>query len=242
MQGFMHGFFEKAFLKIVLSSVMLFSGLVYSEELVKSKSKPSNKWISNWEEESTKNGVEAQCRTHVSNIKQCKLTTESDLSVESLTAVVMDVNRFKEWAVSVLQSDQIVYDENDQDIYVYTVYKFSGAYDRDALTRYRKTEFDDMNKTKIDFITVDKPVEKKDLRLVRFPLMAGHWQFTEKENGNTEIELLSFSLPGGMVQSALYSLFNVGSLDASYETMKAIQKQASLPEYISLPTNDSLAP
>jgi hypothetical protein len=104
------------------------------------------------------------------------------------------------------------------------------------LTRYRKTEFPDLNKTKIDFITVDKPVEKKDLRLVRFPLMAGYWQFTEKENGKTEIELLTFSLPGGMVQNVLYSLFNIGSLDASFETMLAIQKQARLPEYMAQAT------
>ena len=55
---------------------------------------------------------------------------------------------------------------------------------------------------------------------------------SKKDNGKTEIELLNFSLPGGVVQSVLYSLFNVGSLDAAYETMKSIQKQASLPEYM----------
>ena len=148
----------------------------------------------------------------------------------------MDVNRFKEWAVSVIESDQIVYDENDQDTYVYTVYHFTGAYNRDALTRYRRTDFPGVNRTKIDFITVNKPVEKKDLRLVRFPLMAGYWQFTKKENGKTEIELLTFSLPGGIVQNVLYSLFNVGSLDASFETMQTIQKQASLPEYLAKAT------
>lgn len=224
---------SSAFSKFVFAILILSSTLISAENSQKQVSKTSNKWISDWSEEPSKDGVFASCRTHTSNINQCRFTTESDLSVGALTAVVMDVNRFKDWAVSVLESDQIIYDKADKDIYVYTVYHFTGAYNRDALTRYRKTEFPDLNRTKIDFITVDKPLEKKDLRLVRFPLMAGHWQFTKKENGKTEIELLSFSLPGGMVQNVLYSLFNVGSLGASYETMNAIQQQARLPEYMS---------
>lgn len=234
MPGSLQQLFKKAiFIKFLLAILMLLSVFVSADEAQKTASKVTNKWISDWEEEPSKEGVNAQCRTHTSNINQCRFTTESDLPVSALSAVIMDVNHFKDWAVSVLQSDQIIYDENDEDTYVYTVYHFTGAYNRDALTRYRKTEFPELKRTKIDFITVDKPVEKKDLRLVRFPLMAGHWQFTQKENGKTEIELQSFSLPGGMVQNVLYSLFNVGSLDASYETMKAIQKQASLPKYLT---------
>ncbi len=217
-------------------SFSLLAGLTSAKEVSQINSQTNNKWVSDWEEETSKLGVQAKCRTHKTNIKQCKLITESDLPVAALSAVIMDVNRFKDWAVSVIESKQIIYDEEDVDTYVYTVYQFTGAYNRDALTRYRKTEFPDLNKTKIDFITVDKPVEKKDLRLVRFPLMAGYWQFTEQENGKTEIELLTFSLPGGMVQNVLYNLFNIGSLDASFETMLAIQKQARLPEYMAQAT------
>tara|TARA_R110001592_G_scaffold175466_5_gene414710 strand:+ start:30641 stop:31357 length:717 start_codon:yes stop_codon:yes gene_type:complete len=234
MQGSMQNCLQGLFLsKLILLLLVVFSVFVHADGAQKKPSQASNKWISDWKEEPSKDGVQAKCRTHTSNINQCRFTTESDLPLSALSAVIMDVNRFKDWAVSVLESDQIIYDEQDKDIYVYTVYHFTGAYDRDALTRYRKTEFTDENRIKIDFITVNKPVEKKDLRLVRFPLMAGHWQFTKKDNGKTEIELLNFSLPGGVVQNVLYSLFNLGSLDASYETMKAIQKQASLPEYMS---------
>tara|TARA_R110002167_G_scaffold130988_3_gene314643 strand:+ start:2450 stop:3166 length:717 start_codon:yes stop_codon:yes gene_type:complete len=227
---------QRFFLQYSISSLIcffliLFTSLANAESAKAKSDKLNNKWISDWEDERSEEGVKAACRTHISNIKQCKFTTESDLPLESLSAVIMDVNRFKEWAVSVIESRKIVYDENDKDTYVYTVYQFNGAYNRDALTRYRQTDFPDLNRTKIDFITVDKPVEKKDLRLVRFPLMAGHWQFTKKENAKTEIELLTFSLPGGMVQNVLYSLFNIGSLDASFETMQAVQQQASLPEY-----------
>lgn len=226
-------FFRTNLLNVSLLSLLFISHIAIAESDAKSVEESSNKWISSWEDEPPKQGVRASCRVHVTNINQCRFTTESDLPLESLSAVVMDVNRFKEWAVSVIESEQVIYDETDNDIYVYTVYHFTGAYNRDALTRYRKTDFPDLNRVKIDFITVDKPFEKKDLRLVRFPLMAGYWQFTKKPNGKTEIELLTFSLPGGLVQNVLYSLFNVGSLDASYETMHAIQKQASLPEYLA---------
>lgn len=234
MHSYSYHHFLNSSSRLLCFFLISFTCLANAEATKGKTAQISNKWSSDWQEERSEDGVQAECRTHVTNINQCRYTTESDISSESLSAVIMDVSRFKEWAVSVIVSDQIVYDESDKDTYVYTVYQFSGAYNRDALTRYRKTDFPDLNRTKIDFITVDKPVEKKDLRLVRFPLMAGHWQFTKKPNGKTEIELLTFSLPGGMVQSVLYSLFNIGSLDAAFETMKAIQKQASLPEYMSL--------
>lgn len=236
MQAYSKRHYLNVFSKLSCFFLVIFSGLLLAEQGNNAEHQTSNKWVSDWEEESPKHGVQASCRTHITNIKQCRFTTESDVPVESLTAVVMDVNRFKDWAVSVIDSDQIIYDESDQDIYVYTVYHFTGAYNRDAVTRYRRTDFPESNRTKVDFITVDKPAEKKDLRLVRFPLMAGYWQFTKKENGKTEIQLLTFSLPGGMVQNVLYSLFNIGSLDASFETMQAIQKQASLPEYLAKST------
>lgn len=218
---------------VLVSQISTFSFADSSNKEPKSAHQTHNKWISDWEPERSEGNVHGTCRTHVSNIKQCKFITESDVPVAALSAVIMDVNRFKDWAVSVLSSDQVVYSEHDKDIYVYTTYHFTGAYNRDAVSRYRKTEFSELKTTKIDFITVDKPVEKKDLRLVRFPLMAGYWQFKEKDNGKTEIELLTFSLPGGMVQNVLYSLFNIGFIDASFETMRIIQKQASLPEYMA---------
>jgi hypothetical protein len=209
---------------------MLFSYSVLAD--TKKTETEASKWLSGWEKERSEGPINSECRQHTSKIKQCKFTAIVDESVESLSAVVLDLENFKDWAVSVKVSDIVTY-PNDSDLYVYTTYEFVGAYNRDALTRYTPELDLEKNAIKIKFITVDKEIETSDLRLVRFPLMAGYWQFRRLSNGKTEIEHLSFALPGGVVQKALYPLYNIGYLDSSFETIRALQKQSLKPQYQS---------
>lgn len=191
----------------------------------------SPNWLSGWEVVGDDERISAECRQHKSKINQCKFVTSSDQSLESLTAVIMDVNKFTEWAVSVSRSERILQEEEPEKVYVYTNYDFVGAYDRDAVTLYTPEYDISKNRVRITFQTVDKEAPKEDLRLVRFPLMAGYWQFTRLANGKTEIELLSFTMPGGVVQKTLYYLYNKAYVDASFETIEALEKQADKPRY-----------
>jgi hypothetical protein len=196
-----------------------------------SKKDTSSKWLSDWEVVGDDARISAECRQHKSKINQCKFIATSDHSLESLAAVIMDVNKFTEWAVSVSKSERVFQEEEPEKVYVYTNYDFVGAYDRDAVTLYTPEYDKTINRVRITFQTVDKDVPKEDLRLVRFPLMAGYWQFTKLENGKTEIELLSFTMPGGVVQKTLYYLYNIAYVDASFETIAALEKQALKPQY-----------
>jgi len=191
----------------------------------------SSNWLSGWESAGDDERVSAECRQHKSKINQCKFVTTSDIPLESLTAVIMDVNKFTEWAVSVSRSERVFQEEDPEKIYVYTNYEFIGAYDRDAVTLYTPEYDQSKKRVRITFQTVDKDIPKEDLRLVRFPLMAGYWQFTKLENGKTEIELLSFTMPGGVVQKTLYYLYNKAYVDASFDTIRALEKQAQKPSY-----------
>jgi hypothetical protein len=220
-------YIASALMTLICSSTVLVSNLYASTD----KSIQGTQWLGEWQEERSEDGISSQCRQHVSKIMQCRFKTLVNESSEALTAVIQDAEGFKEWAVSVLISDRVIYDEADPDTYVYTTYNFTGAYNRDALSRYSlKTDMDG-RRNRINFITVDKPYDNQDLRLVRFPLMAGYWQFTKLENGQTEIEHQSFTQPGGLVQSTLYHLFNIAYLDSSFDTIRALLKQAKKAKY-----------
>jgi len=205
----------------------LLSPIVFAE----SNKQISPTWLSDWEATGDDARISAECRQHKSKINQCKFVTTSDVSLESLTAVIMDVNKFTEWAVSVSKSDRVFQEEDPEKVFVYTNYDFVGAYNRDAVTLYTPEYDASKNRIRITFQTVDKDVPKEDLRLVRFPLMAGYWQFTKLPNGKTEIELLSFTMPGGVVQKTLYYLYNIAYVDASFETIVALEIQANKPRY-----------
>jgi len=209
--------------------VLVFSATTIAGDV---KTEGESNWLTEWQQERSEGEIRSQCRQHVSKIKQCKFNAIVDESAHSLSSVILDVENFKEWALSVNVSDRVNFeDEEGDDIFVYTTYQFVGANNRDALSRYTLERDEQNNSVKIKFITVDKEIEKRDLRLVRFPLMAGYWQFTQLGNGKTEIEHLSFTLPGGLVQKVMYPLYNIAYLDSSFDTIRALQKQAHKPQY-----------
>lgn len=218
------------FIFLGLISILYSSALLATENSAETSTK-SPQWLTDWQQESSEGGISSECRKHVSKIMQCRFKVVVDESHEALTAVIQDVEGFKEWAISVLISERVMYEESDPDTYVYTTYNFTGAYNRDALSRYSMVTDMEGRRNRINFITVDKPYEPRDLRLVRFPLMAGYWQFTSLGNGQTEIEHQSFTQPGGLVQSTLYHLFNVAYLDSSFDTIRALLAQAKKPKY-----------
>jgi hypothetical protein len=80
----------------------------------------SPNWLSDWAVVGDDARISAECRQHKSKINQCKFVTTSDQSLESLTAVIMDVNKFTEWAVSVSKSERVFQEEEPENIYVYT--------------------------------------------------------------------------------------------------------------------------
>ena len=190
-------------------------------------------WISEWEAHDGDEGFETHCRQHKSKIKQCVFSTVSSVPLSALVNAVRDVNNFTEWADSVRISQRIPELEGNEETVVYTEYSVSGAYDRFAVTRYETEQFPEEQRVRVRFKTIDAPGLSPDLRLVRFPIMAGYWQFQTLETGLTRIEHNSFTLPGGAVQRNLAFFYNIAYLDASYETIRNLVKFAKQEPYIS---------
>lgn len=190
-------------------------------------------WISEWEAHDGDEGFETRCRQHKSKIKQCVFSTLSAVPLSALVSAVRDVNNFTQWADSVRISQRIPELEENDETVVYTEYSVSGAYDRFAVTRYETEQFPEEQRVRVRFNTIDEPGLSPDLRLVRFPIMAGYWQFQTLDNGLTRIEHKSFTLPGGAVQRNLAFFYNIAYLDASYETIRNLIKFAEKEPYIS---------
>jgi len=222
---------DKVYIPYIALFLSILCAFASPSVFAEAKKDTSPSWLSDWEAAGDDERISAECRQHKSKINQCKFVTRSDVSLESLTAVIMDVNKFTEWAVSVSRSERVFQEKDPEKVYVYTNYDFVGAYDRDAVTLYTPEYDESKKRVRVTFQTVDKDVPKEDLRLVRFPLMAGYWQFTKLPTGKTEIELLSFTMPGGVVQKTLYYLYNRAYVDASFDTIRALEKQAQKPRY-----------
>jgi len=212
-------------------ALMAFSALAAQSSEQPSLNKKETQWLSEWEAKGEDPRISAECRQHSSNINQCRFRMVSDVPLDALGAVILDVDHFTEWAKSVSESRRVFTEESGEGIYVYTTYDFVGAYDRDAVSVYTPDYRPDEQRIRITFQTVKRDVPVTDFRLVRFPLMAGYWQFTRLENGQTEIEHQSFAMPGGVVQKALYYLYNTAYVDASFETLRALENQARKPKY-----------
>ena len=204
-----------------------YSILSYAE-VTKTK---ESQWLTDWVLEKNERGITAQCRQNKNKINQCKFMTISNESVAALTAVIADVDNFKQWAVSVKISEKMPPLDATNNIYVYTEYNFTGAYNRYAVTRYWAKEDPITHAIKFSFLTENRPTPHVDMRLVRFPIMAGYWKFTPLPNGKTQIEHMSFVPPGGAVQKTLYYPYNIAVRDATFDTIFALEKQARLPKY-----------
>jgi len=193
--------------------------------------KRDTQWLSGWQQQNGSNGINAQCRQHKNKINQCKFSAVVDESFTALSAVIVDVENHKSWAKSVQISEKLSPQASQKDIYVYTTYDFVGAYDRDAVLHYSAEQDSETKTVKITFKTVDKDVPKTDLRLIRFPLLAGYWQFKPLANGQTKIEHMSFAPPGGVVQKSLYYFYNLNYVGASIETIQSLLREAKKAKY-----------
>lgn len=114
------------FIFLGLISILYSSALLATENSAETSTK-SPQWLTDWQQERSEGGIGSECRKHVSKIMQCRFKVVVDESHEALTAVIQDVEGFKEWAISVLISERVMYEESDPDTYVYTTYNFTGA-------------------------------------------------------------------------------------------------------------------
>jgi len=195
--------------------------------------KTDPKWLSEWHYIVEDQGVSGQCRQHVSKINQCRLVTTIDADLTAITALLLDGDAVSSWAPNTLSSESLARNHASHEVTVYATYAFPGARNRDAVTYSIAEQNTQTGVVKIKFHSLNIQGPKTDLRLVRFPLIAGSWTLTPLGKGQTRVEHLNLSLPGGVVQDNLYMLYNLGLKDASFDTLHALRQAVQRDEYRS---------
>lgn len=189
-------------------------------------------WLSDWQSIGERDGISGECRQHKSKINQCRMSTVVEADLSEITALLMDGSGVATWAPSTLSSEVIdALSAKANEVTVYMTYNFPGASNRDTVTRSTATQDPQSKVVKIKFQSLNIEGPKKDLRLVRFPLMAGSWTLTPLGPKRTQVVHLNLSLPGGMVQQNLHYLYNMGAKDASFDTIAALKQAVQRPQY-----------
>jgi len=214
-----------------LAVITLFFSILSAPSLVGAKDTDPEiqKWKSQWAFEREDDGITSECRTHISDIEQCKLTVITDDSVAALTEINVDSSNLSSWSHNIKTVRRLEGSSGKYDYRLLMTHLFTGALDRWSITH---TTVDRDPKTgevmlvfKLDNQTKEQPHYIKDNVVsehVRFKYLAGYWKFTPLENGKTKIVYSSIGQPGGYVQKFMTPLYNIGALDTLYETVKKL--------------------
>ena len=169
-----------------------------------------------WELKKEKNDIKVYIRKSTeTSINEVKVITTVKAPVEELVEIVYDIDSYDQW-VSNLESANILETVNNREIYYYfeadVPWPFSN---RDDILHFTMKEDSISGSATVTFIDVpDYLPEKK--KVVRLQKNIGHWKFTPKENGITEIHYQFLTDPGSGHPAWLINMFIV---DGPYETV-----------------------
>lgn len=189
-----------------------------------------SQWTSNWKDYDPEDGVQIACKTHRSNIDICRYTTLTDLSVDALVAVNIDIPNLSIWMENIITSEFV--DRNSAfDYQVYSTYNFPGARNRDSLTHSKVTIDQATGAATLAFQSTTNDKKPNDISFVRFPLIKGAWKFIPQANGQTQVQYSTLALPGAYVQEYLSDIYNYTSRGAGAKTVQNLLDIAQQPQY-----------
>lgn len=184
----------------------------------------SNAQTASWDLKKEKDGIKVYTRnTTGSKLKDSKAVMEIPVSVERLTKELKKVSEYPNWMDKCEDSYTI---EKKSDYEYYNYYRAPAPWpvdDRDVISRMviRKGVRGRViihNQCKPDFIPKKKGI-------VRIKKYWSKWQFTPKDNGKTEVVLISSADPGGNVPDWMT---NTASVDTPFKTFKGLKKRLGL--------------
>lgn len=194
--------------------------------------KKNTKWLTDWEVRDSVDGISAACRQHKSGIDQCKYSITVRESLTALTAINVDAEHLSSWMDGFINAKKLDSSIGLNDYTLFITYLFAGASNnRYSTNRSTITQDPDTNEVMLYFRSVDSEVKPKKTKYIPFVSISGYWKFKPLVDGSTEIAYSNFSLPGGYVQSWLSYFYNIGSMEASFNTITAMLAEVKKPEY-----------
>ena len=196
-------------LPFILLSLLSYNEGVLFENSISQKEYP-------WELKKEKDNIKVFIReSDESSVNEVRVIAEIEASKEDLVEIVYDIESYTKWVANI-ESSKVLEIVSDREIFYYfeaaVPWPFSN---RDDIMHFEYEEDAVNNSVKITF--KDRPdylPEKK--KVVRLRKNFGHWKFTSKQNGLTQLEYQFLTDPGKGNPAWLVNMFII---DGPYQTI-----------------------
>ncbi len=179
-----------------------------------------------WQLKRNKGGIQVYVRNAPdSKVKELKFTTQVEASLNSIAAVLMDVEGFNDWVYASLVS-RTIKKVSDSEVYYYTEMDFPWPFDNRDLILHsifwqdKKTLAIHSKSTSVQGI---EPEKKGIVRITKADL---HWTFTPIGNGKVRVDYHLNSDPAGNIPAWMVNLAaDQGPLQTMIKFKEMLEKE-----------------
>ncbi len=171
-----------------------------------------------WELAKEEDQVLAYSKVRTGGIKEVKVVTTVDATIDKVIKFITDYDNPKEWKHST-RSSKIVEKRSDENFKVYFVIATPWPLkDRDFYADVSVKHSDTNSECEIVFIPDTK--QEKQGNKVRMTDFDTRWILSEKQNGKVDVELYSYGDPVGVP----ISFVNMFIVDTPFKTVKNLKR------------------
>jgi len=206
---------QKSYLFVItLFLSLIFSTNIYSQNFDKT----------DWKLKTTDNNLKLYTRSNEqSGVKEVRIKTEINTTIEKLLSVLDDVSNYEKWVYKCSEAKMVKMVSKD-DYYYYTRSDLPFPLsDRDIVVRSR--QWKDKDDVYYSHSTLTRNMVGIKKGIVRIQEFDAHWKITQKENGILDIDYVVQTHPGGSLPTWA---INLGIAKGPIETMKNLIKQLKL--------------
>jgi len=181
-----------------------------------------------WELKKDSEGIKVWWRAAaVSDIREIKMKMEVEASLNSIVALMADIESYTEWVYATEQT-RIMEDLGNNTTYYYNVIDFPWPMDDRDLILYSTVEQDAETKviTAVYKAAPEKMEEDEDM--IRVQMTDIEWIITPLDTNRASIDYRLISDPGGSIPAWL---INIASDFGPFKTMQSFKKHIKLSKY-----------
>lgn len=171
-----------------------------------------------WKLKTSKGNLDVYTRKNkTSNVKEIRIRTSLNASLENVSKILDDVSNYPKWVFKCMEAKKIKINSSS-DYFYYAKYDFPfPIVDRDIVvhTKQWKDEKTGALFSNSKATTLATSPEKKGV--VRITVLDAYWKITPKSDGTLDIDYIAKTDPGGKLPAWI---INLGITKGPIETMK----------------------
>jgi hypothetical protein len=179
-----------------------------------------------WQLKRDKGGIKVYVRdVPGSRIKELKFTSYVEASLNSIAAVLTNVEGFDDWSYGALNS-RTVEKVSDTEVYYYTEVDFPWPFENRDLVLHSTCWQDKKSLAIYSKTTSAHWLEAENDDLVRIKKAELHWSFTPEKNGKVRVDYYLNSDPGGNIPAWMVNLAaDQGPLQTMIKFKEMLEKE-----------------